>query len=186
MDHKAAPSITIAGKGLFVVSAIFGVSFFLSSYAALSSLVTMTISILLAAFCFISAAAALFRHDIPLLKGRIAAIVVLLFPIFAFFADGNLHITDRIRVHFMQDCAVGGMPIGTGHHVSVCLRRDRKGWGFVEAIIYDSSDQLALPQGEQSREWLLAVSQFHLPFETLPFRAIPLGGHYYLAQFNEN
>jgi hypothetical protein len=176
----------LTGKWLIAASVVMGVIFFLSCSAAVTSLIAMGASTLLVIICLISAVAALSRRDLALLRSRAIAITILILPPIAFIADGNLHLTDRIRLLFLKDCAFGGVPIDFGHSVSVCLKRDREGWGEIEAIVYDSSDQVARQQGDQSRAWSAAAAQLHLPFNVLPFRAISFGNHYYLVQFNEN
>jgi hypothetical protein len=186
MNAKADKPRIFAGKWLILISLLMGAVSILSEQTAVSSFLAMIMAALLTIVCLVGAILALSRHDLALLRGRALAIAILLFPPVAFVVNGHFHLSDRIRVHFMQDCSVGGTPVGAGHEASVCLKRDREGWGSIEAIIYDNSDEIALPQGQQSRTWSLAVSRFHLPFELLPFRATSLGDHFYLVQFNEN
>ena len=48
-------------------------------------------------------------------------------------------------------------------------------------LVYDETDQVALPPGSQSADWLAAASHSELSCEGYGVR--PLWGHYYLASF---
>ncbi len=53
-------------------------------------------------------------------------------------------------------------------------------WGS-SGLVYDETDQVALPRGRQSADWLEAASHSELSCEG--YGVEPLWGHYYLASF---
>jgi hypothetical protein len=186
MRIRADQLAALAGKWLIIVSLIAGIFYYLCSYDAVLRFVSLVASALIALFCLISCAWALIWRDAPLLKRRAVAFAILVFPVLATLANGKFHLMDRAYVLFSDDCPKDGVSPGDGHVVSACRIRDWEGWAQIETVIYDSSDQVALPRGRQSRAWWSAVSHLRMPFDQFEFRAFPLGSHYYAVDFDED
>jgi len=186
MSIRADKLALLAGKWLILVSLIAGIFYYLCSYDAVLRFVSLFASALIALFCLISGAWALIWGDVALLKRRAIALVILVFPVLATVANGSFHLMDRAYILFSDDCPNDGVSAGGGHLVSACRIRDLEGWAQIEAIIYDSSDQVALPRGSQSKAWWSAVSHLRIPFDQFEFRAFPLGSHYYAVDFDED
>jgi hypothetical protein len=110
----------------------------------------------------------------------VVLLVVALDPI-RFVRSCN-HIGDV--VHFVidkpsYDRAVAALPAGDGSRLAVF---DWGGMAWASTgLVYDESDQVALPKGRQSSDWLAGASHSELSCEG--YAVQPLWGHYYLASF---
>lgn len=106
-------------------------------------------------------------------------------------ADMHYHIGARMAVAFDQSkyesCMTGGAVIGGGKVLSVCdVNTDWNEFLFTEAIVYDSSDELALSARNYSNTWRAGARSLDevAPFRSYGFDVSPLGRHYYLLTFN--
>ena len=106
-------------------------------------------------------------------------------------ADKHYHISARIAVTLdrskYESCKTHGADIGSREVLSVC--DVNAGWNeflFTEAIVYDSSDELARSAGDYSPGWRAAAGSLNglAPFQSFGFDAYPLGHHYYLLTFS--
>lgn len=77
------------------------------------------------------------------------------------------------------DRSVAALPADQRPHVAVF---DWGGMSFASrGVVYDESDEVALPAGRRSAEWLAQASHSELSCEG--FGVQPLWDHYYLASF---
>ena len=92
------------------------------------------------------------------------------------------HIGDVI--HFIvakpyYDRQIAALPVDRGPRLVVF------DWGGMvwasSGLVYDETDQVALPRDHQSADWLAQASHSELSCEG--YGVQPLGGHYYLASF---
>jgi hypothetical protein len=186
MSIRADQLAALAGRWLIIISLIAGAFYYLCGYDAVLRFLSLVASALIALFCLISGAWALIWCDVALLKRRAIALAILVFPVLATVANDRFHLMDRAYILFSDDCPNDGVSTGSGHLVSACRIRDLEGWAQIEAVIYDSSDQVAWPRGSQSQAWWSAVSHLRIPFDQFEFRAFPLGSHYYAVDFDED
>jgi hypothetical protein len=97
----------------------------------------------------------------------------------------------RIRANFseFERCKASGVALPQGHRLSVCERDDRW-WRYdlTRVIIYDSSDNVLLPQFDPTSEWRRAAVQIaaDAPFGIVGFTAKRLSGHFFLVDFSDD
>lgn len=82
-------------------------------------------------------------------------------------------------------CVNSSAVIDRNNRLSVCYRKDWDRWGYVESIVYDSSDQIIQSTSKRSAAWEAASISLDrkAPFGILGFTAWRLTGHYYLVRF---
>jgi hypothetical protein len=110
----------------------------------------------------------------------IVLLVVALDPI-GFVRSCN-HIGDVARFIVAKpyyDRQIAALPAGAGPHLAVF------DWGGMTwasfGLVYDETDQIALPRGRQSADWLARASHSELSCEG--YGVQPLWDHYYLVSF---
>ncbi|WP_147426629.1 hypothetical protein [Trinickia fusca] len=93
----------------------------------------------------------------------------------------------KLEASKYESCKSRGASIVSGKILSVCSLDAQ--WNealFTEAVIYDSSDELANKDRHYSARWRAAALSLEpqAPFSQYSFEAYPLGRHYYLVTFN--
>jgi hypothetical protein len=85
-----------------------------------------------------------------------------------------------------ESCKRGGATLGNGSVLNVCSENsDWADWGFSEAVVYDSSDELARTNKDYSPSWRSAAKALNkkAPFGMMGFDALALNSHFYLVTF---
>jgi hypothetical protein len=116
----------------------------------------------------------------------LAAILPVVLLIVAFdpvrFVRSSDYLGDVIHFIAMKsyyDRAIAALPADDRPRLAVF---DWGGMSFAsKGLVYDETDQVALPRGRQSADWLAQASHTELSCEGYGVRA--LWGHYYLADF---
>jgi hypothetical protein len=114
------------------------------------------------------------------------AVSVALLGILYMSREQLLRLTDMARVYvfhsYYAQCAASASSYGTGV-LAVCDRYDTD-WR-VEAIIYDSGDEIALPSDHRSAEWKRTAMALEraAPFGIEGFRTAKIKGHFYRVYF---
>jgi len=173
-----ALAAALVGPASFVLVGAFGVSFFaylaLIAFWGLAALVTFCIAI----------AAAFGRH------WRLTIVCAMLpatFAIFLLYADPlwRLSIDAGEYLHFLAmrgsyRAQIAAMPAGSGARLAVfTLREDGfAGMSNWDLVVYDESDEIALPAAARSAAWRMRVAGTALAIgEGTVWR---LGDHFYL------
>lgn len=178
-------------KGIFLlVSVISACALAYTRYGmityALQGLVDLVLVVISVAF----AALALFLK----LWQRAAYYALCIVPIAISFplekAERNYHVGVRVSMALekskYESCTRGGATLGNGSVLNVCSENsDWADWGFSEAVVYDSSDELARTKEDYSSSWRSAAKSLNkkAPFGMMGFDALALGSHFYLVTF---
>jgi hypothetical protein len=114
------------------------------------------------------------------------AVAIALLGVLYMSRERLLWLTDIARIYVFQSyyaqCAASASNYGTGA-LAVCDRYDTD-W-LVEAIIYDSGDEIALPSDHRSAEWKRTAIALEraAPFGIEGFRTTKIKGHFYRVYF---
>ena len=119
-------------------------------------------------------------------RGAIAALLPIVLMVVALDPVGFVRACDHIGdiAHFIAakpyyDRQIAALPAGRGPRLALF---DWGGTAWASfGVVYDESDQVSLPPGRQSADWLEEASHSELSCEG--YGVQPLWGHYYLASF---
>jgi hypothetical protein len=121
---------------------------------------------------------------------RIAAFVAIM-SVVGILSNGRMNWISLIEIKLgfngYEKCRLDGKQISKDERISVCERENIDGWGITRAVIYDSSDQIILPEDERTLNWNYAAAALghSAPFGISDFSAKKITGHFYMVYFNQ-
>ncbi|WP_459621432.1 hypothetical protein [Burkholderia sp. 3C] len=151
----------------------------------------VTISLLSISIAAISSASATANRRGVILGG--ASFLLIVVPLVLLFSNRYWHWIPMLDIRFhaasYEACKRDAVTFDDNQKLSVCWQDIRwEGWGFTEALIYDSSDQVASGSNHYSLGWRASARSLagKAPFGILGFEASPLGRHFYFVTFYED
>ena len=146
--------------------------------------VSMAIYLIAAGWLFLTSCSGLLKRSKVTLLSGFCGCALMIVPIAG--KTGILHIIDRLDLAlfnaFYQKCAQSADQTANGGF-AVCWTRDT--FSAVDAVVYDSSDQIALPPNARSAEWTKVAlkSPVMAAFGVDGFHANLIRGHFYRIYF---
>ena len=91
---------------------------------------------------------------------------------------------EYVRVHG-QECIKKAVPIGDGNVFTLCKGEAILDGVGARLIVYDSSDQVALPSFKRSDLWNFTILSHYYGWRRFKFQGEALGGHFYSIDMME-
>ncbi|ALK30865.1 hypothetical protein bpln_1g20810 [Burkholderia plantarii] len=144
----------------------------------------------------VSISAALRAYDTENFRGALlglTSVLLVIVPLALLFSNRYWHWTSMLDIRFnsasYSACIRNSERFDGNQKLSVCWMDSRMDhWGFSEALVYDSSGEIASKSGHYSSAWVKAALsiQSKAPFGIIGFEAQPLGRNFYLVTFSED
>ena len=145
-------------------------------------------------YLFLRTAIHVARNTLPVAKPYVTALLIGLVFYGWLILSNTTHFDTRLHLllfpgHY-QHCITSGRHFGSNGILGICSLEDEDNFAliatepvFEDGVIYDSSDEIALPSSQHSPQWKDAASNLP-PFGLMNFEATPLANHFYFVRFS--